>query len=397
MVESIALLEPAREEYRDLADTADFVRLASELARAYMLQGRPEDALRVVDETLPTAERLQLNRETLDLLATRGPTLAAAGRLREAIVTLVGAVASATSYGLVDVGLRARINLSYAAAAEDPQMAFRVAREGFELVRHLGMHGYESYLVGNAAEFAIHIGEWEWARTALEESIARSEHDVARFRLAELRGLMGHDVEAEFAVVAKSVEESTEVQAQATVNEGMAVVALAAGDLARALDLARRSYERLVSPDSPALQIAGRAAAWLGDEATLVDVNARLARQPGRLPAATRRETEAALAALQGRRAEAAAGFADALARWRELGYDVEQALCALDWVTMLGPSDPDGRAAAEDARVLFDRLGAVPLQALLAAAMDSGAAAPAHRPGAPAATPATVEAASAD
>jgi len=107
-----------------------------------------------------------------------------------------------------------------------------------------------------------------------------------------------------------------------------------------------------------------------------------LAQQPGRLPAATRREAEAALAALEGRRAEALAGFAEALHRWRELGLDFEAGLCALNWITMLGPSEPDARAAGEDAGALFERLGAQPLQALLADAMRSSASATGPRVG---------------
>ncbi len=94
IAEGVALLEPAREEYRDLVETRDYLRLAAELARLYLLSGRPDDAVKLVDEILPTAERLELTRETMELLVTRGPALASIGRLREAIATLVGAVAS---------------------------------------------------------------------------------------------------------------------------------------------------------------------------------------------------------------------------------------------------------------------------------------------------------------
>nr|MBA2266479.1 AAA family ATPase [Chloroflexota bacterium] len=270
VAEMAEILEPAREEYRDLADTAEYVRLAAELARSYLLLGRAADAVDVVDDILPTAERLELTRETIELLVTRGPALATIGRLREAIVTLSGAVAASTSYELVDVGLRARVNLSFAAAGEDPELAYRVAREGHELTLRLGMRGYAYYMLGNAAELAIRIGDWDWALPEVEDAVAVTENDItARLRLAEIRGLQGVDVEDELQAVADRVADMTEVQAQATVGEVRALVALARGDQRQAIERARRSYEQNMAPDATAAQTGSRAAGWLGDAAAL--------------------------------------------------------------------------------------------------------------------------------
>ena len=127
------MLEPAREEYSDLRETAEYVQLAAELARGHLLLGHGQETIAIVDDILPTAERLDLTREAIELLVTRGPALAGIGRIREGIVTLVGAVAASSSYGLVDSEMRARVNLSFAAAGEDPQLAYRVSREGVEL------------------------------------------------------------------------------------------------------------------------------------------------------------------------------------------------------------------------------------------------------------------------
>ena len=387
LTDAVALMESARDEYTELGDTVEFVRLNSELARTYMLLGRPEEAVRVVDETLPTAERLELTRETINLLATRGPSLASLGRLREAIVTLVGAVAGASSYALPDVELRARVNLSYAAAAEDPQLAYRVAREGVQLARHLGFRGHGFYLLGNAAEMAMRMGDWDWAIPQLEEAVAAIHTDfTAQLRRAQIRGLQGVDVEAEFQRVVDQVADVSEVQAPAVVDEARAEVALALGDFAQAHELARRAYRLNIAPDGTGLQTAGRAAAWLGDVDAVREALGLLVVQPGRVPAAARREIEAALAALEGRRSEALAGFIDALRRWRELGLEFEAALCGLNLVTMLGPSSPEARAAADDAAALFSRLGAQPLQVRLAEVMSSSAspaAAGAPAPGA--------------
>ena len=381
LAEGAALLEPAREEYRDLSETVEYVRLCAELARTYLLLGRTGDSVRTVDEVLPTAERMELTRETVDLLVTRGPALAGLGRLRESIVTLVGAVAAASSYALPDVELRARVNLSYAAAAEDPQLSFRVAREGLELARHLGFRGPGFYLLGNAAEMATRMGDWEWALPQVDEAVAAMQTDLtARMRAAQIRGLRGTDVGAELQALADLVADSGEVQAPASVDEVRAEVAFALGDFARALELAQKSYRTNLAPDSTALQIAGRAAGFLRNADAVGEVLDILRTQPGRVPGVARREAESALAALDGRRAEALAGFVDAIRRWRELGLELDAALCALNLVAGLGPSSPEARAAADDAAALFERLGAHPLLARLAEAMSTPASPPPSR-----------------
>jgi tetratricopeptide (TPR) repeat protein len=371
--EAAELLEPAREEYRELSETREYARLMAMLARATMLGGDPLTALHMIDETLPTAERLQLNRETMDMLVTRGACLAGEGRLREGIATLVGAVASAESYGLTDVALRGRINLSYAAAPEDPQMAFAVVREGVEIVNRLGMRGYAGYMLGNATSFAQEVGEWEWAEQALRDALVEGDPDpTVRFRLAVLRGMRGEDVEDDIADIRQGAADLTEIQVQATLDDGAAEVALAQGDFARALELARRSYQHMLAPDSPSLRTAMRAAAWTGNADVLAEVEQLLAQQPGRAPAAARHEAQAALAGLAGRRAEAASGFMEAIRRWRELGLGVAAAWCALDWVTVLGANDAPARAAADDARATFERVGSPALLALLDAAVNA-------------------------
>jgi len=283
------------------------------------------------------------------------------------------------------VGLRARVNLSFAAAGEDPELAYRVAREGHELTLRLGMRGYAYYLLGNAAELAVRIGDWDWALHEVDDAVAATENDAAaRMRRAEIRGLRGINVQAEFQALAALVAEMTEVQAHASVDEVRALVALAIGDFAAALDLARRSYELSIAPDATATQTATRAAAWLRDAPAVNHALRTFEGQPGRVPAAIRREAEAALAAIRGRRAEALAGFTDAIRQWRELGLHLEAAVCALNFVTMLGASEPEARAAADEAGAVFARLGARPFQKLLADARAAAAPASTPRAGTP-------------
>ncbi len=370
MAEDADLLEAAKAEFPGLVGTRASVRLNAELARAYLLLTRGEDTLRIVDETLPVAERLELLRETLELLVTRGAVLAGIGRPREGMVTLTGAVAAASAAGIPTVELRGRVNLSYAAAGEDPALAYRVAREGLELASKLGMRGYGYYLMGNAAEMAIRMGDWDWALAQLEDAVGSNEHDLASImRRAELLGLQGHDTEADFDRLATMVEDWTEQQAKSSVLEAKAVVALAKGDLRTALDLARNAYAINIAPDATSAETAIRAAAGLRDSDAVTDA-LRAFEHPGRVTAAVRREGEAVLAGLAGRPNESLAAFLDAIRQWRELGLFFEAALAQLTLVTVLEVSDGPTRAAADEARALFERLGARPLLDRLAAAI---------------------------
>jgi hypothetical protein len=83
-----------------------------------------------------------------------------------------------------------------------------------------------------------------------------------------------------------------------------------------------------------------------------------------------RRTIRAGLAALEGRPGDALAAFREALAGWRDLGSPWREALTAITMATLLEPTDPEVRAAAEAAREILVRLGAAPFIARLDAAL---------------------------
>ena len=175
-----------------------------------------------------------------------------------------------------------------------------------------------------------------------------------------------------------AVADLTEAQTQSTVDEVRASVALARGDASAALGFAQRSYRQVVAPDSTAVSTAARAAARLGDLAAAREALGVLEGQPGRVARTAAREAGAIVAILDGRTGDGVAGFVDAIRRWRDLGLEFEAATCALTFVTMVGPTDPEARDAAEHARLVFERVGATLHQALLDEAM---AATPPARP----------------
>ena len=236
-----------------------------------------------------------------------------------------------------------------------------------------------SYMIGNAVELAIRIGDWDWALPEVAEAGLNETDAAARMRRAEIQGLRGMDVSDELQGMADRVAEMTEIQAQASVDEVRAAVALARDDPQRALELMRPWYERGVGPDSWATAHAVRAAAWLRDAETARDLVGVIGRQRGRVAEAGRREAESVVAILEGRRDDGIAGFIDAIRRWRDLGFEFDAAMCALSLVSLVGGSDPEVRAAGEWAAAVFERVGAEPFGRRLADAME--AAAPARLP----------------
>ena len=86
-----------------------------------------------------------------------------------------------------------------------------------------------------------------------------------------------------------------------------------------------------------------RAALWAGDRATVEELQARYdaVHLHGRTPAAWRATVAAALAALDGRREEAIAQYANARALWADCGVVFEGALVGIDMLMTLGPDEP--------------------------------------------------------
>ena len=105
--------------------------------------------------------------------------------------------------------------------------------------------------------------------------------------------------------------------------------------------------------------------------------------------AAPRQQLNAAVAALEGRRGDALAGFRESRTVLRRLEQWFAAARHSLEAIIML-PDDPEVRSWAEDARALFTELRAQPyLQRLDEALAAAPETAPAVAPSEAAQTPA--------
>jgi class 3 adenylate cyclase/tetratricopeptide (TPR) repeat protein len=367
-----AIMEQALADFADLDGTPEWVRLNTELSRVYMLLGRSAEALACGERVLPLAERLELRSEVLELLVTRGATLASVGRLEEAIVLLLGAVSQGRSLQLPGLELRARVNLSYATAAEDPQLSYSVAREGLELARHLGLRSQGNYLLNNASESAMQIGEWDWVTEQFSQA-ADGEHEDAPFapRLLQARiaGFRGMESDGLLAEAAAFIAGHTEIQGFSMLDDVRSEVAMARGEFEESRRLAISSYERMSAPDSKARARAGRLSVWLHDGESVARILDEQRQVPGAMARISEIELQAGIAALAGRSRKAIGLFRDALMRLRSAGIRFELAVAALTMVYALGSDHSEVREAAAEAREIFTQLGATPLLALLDAA----------------------------
>ena len=117
-------------------------------------------------------------------------------------------------------------------------------------------------------------------------------------------------------------------------------------------------------PQNPeiGLEVAQRSAIWSGNLERAREVAARVAvlAATGPLTDAIRLQAVAAVAALEGRRDDAAAGYVAAVGRLRELGQMFTAAVVAVD-ASVLLPEDPRIRALAMEARPLLEELRARP------------------------------------
>jgi hypothetical protein len=109
---------------------------------------------------------------------------------------------------------------------------------------------------------------------------------------------------------------------------------------------------------------AMRPALWLGDPVRARRVAEALTAQPDAhdiLPSAELTALRAGIAALEGRREEALAGYREAITQLGDCGLDFEVARLKLDAIIVLGAAGPEVRAWADGARAVFERLGARP------------------------------------
>jgi tetratricopeptide (TPR) repeat protein len=342
----------------------------------------------VADAALTSAEHADLHELVADTLVTKGTALSHVGRTIEGLGAIAAGQALAEADGLDAVVMRAALNGSSVWVIDNPAKAIAMAREGLGVARRLGNRSYATTLIGNAAEAAVRTGEWSWGVTEVESALEDDIDPVDRVgmlaALVQFRALRGAPAAGLLEEATRLAGTEPEPQMRANLYMGQAFVAMVAGDLRDARD-AFRAAGRLSPPAlAPASQMAARLSVWLGDaEGCAADLATLVVSGfHGRAVEAGIRTSEAGLAALAGRPAEARALYREALEAWRDLGCLWDIALTGIDMATLMDPTDPDARTEAARSRDILVELGATPFVERLDTAMARGA-----RDRAPAAT----------
>jgi len=335
-------------------------------------------AVAAADEALKIAEPLSMIAIMAEALVNKGAAMSGDGRWREgsALVDLgarLAADADATA-----LHLRALNNLASTIQEDDPARAVRVAAEALEVAHRLGIRGMVNWLTGTLAIARLSTGsDWEETLEILKSATEDAGNDSDRLRLTMMRVAI-EDNQGDFddALLERAFELLKAVDDPGFTGLGETTL----GDRALALGDGAAAYEHftaaLVADALDLWSIAGkmRSAIWMGDPKLIRDAWAVLDAFPGsgRTTVAAKHWGHAAVAAIDGRRAEAVSEFRRAIELMNETESYFEAARLALDAMKML-PDEPQVRSLADAARAAFEVAGAKPYLKFVDQALAAG------------------------
>ncbi len=346
-------------------DDDGYLELATVYAKHLMRTAENQSTIDVADKALTAAASRSDEAATLDLLITRGTALAGMSRLTEAVTTLIGVRAVADRLGQSDAFMRASINLGYAMETDDPAASHQVSLEGLARARRDGRRREIRYLLGNACDGALEMGEWDWVLQQVHEE----QHDAFEppdrifFGSLEIRILAarGVDLSERLQELQDLAAPFDDGQYLSLVDEASEAVGLGLGHLETVLDLCRAALAREDHWPVDAIEGA-RAATWLGDARGVSEmIEAWRGSRSGRYTSAIEKTMRAGLAALEERRDEARTDYSEAQRELRGLGLVVPLAMCQLDLVIVGAMEPAERQRAADEARATFERLGMRP------------------------------------
>jgi class 3 adenylate cyclase/tetratricopeptide (TPR) repeat protein len=370
----LEVLAAASGRFADLGDDPALLLLDSQLARAYMFHEDPARAVMVADRVLASAEHLELVELVADTLITRGTALAWLGRPHEGMGAIETGHRLATRHGLDVTVARALNNLAGQSGDSDPRAGLEAARTGIALARRLGYRHFQ--ILDNAFHLAIRTGDWDWAAAQVEpmlgEEVETLTRAVALADIIAVRAFRGEPIAEALADLEALPTSGVDAVKSTNIAAARASAAFAAGryDVARAEG---DRYAELFGQDSLAgFLMATRSSLLLREPGRAADDLVRVERDErrGAVVNADRMTLRAGMAALEGRAGDALSLYRESLRAWRDLGLPWDEALCALDLVSFLDPTEPEVRAAAEVARAVLVRLRAMPFIARLDAAL---------------------------
>ena len=378
--DALAVLEPAVEEFGDLAMEPAGIALLSQLARALFFADENRRSIEVADRVLEVAEHADLAALVADTLISKGTALGSLGRVIEGVAVIGAGRDLAEARGFGSTQLRAQNNLAYVEALRDPRSALDSSRAGLALTRRLGLRGWMAGFIGNIGEFSLRTGDWDEGLTELDAALTETWEGFDRVSLlasaVSLRASRGEPVEEGMAELSRLAATSDDPQTRSSGPFTAAAVAFATGDLGAARAEWERAGALVVGLVPVARARCARAALWMGNQAGAIEDLAAVDGSGFHGPAleADRTTIRAGIAALERRPNEALMLYRDAIRGWRDLGLVWDEALCGLDMTLLLDPAEPEVRAAVDRSRDILVRLEAAPFIARLDAALARSA-----------------------
>jgi tetratricopeptide (TPR) repeat protein len=367
VVRATEVLEAAALEAESIGDQPVFAQILAYLSRAYMRRGVADKAVEAADRALPIAERLNLDAIVAEAFVNKGSALGMAGRRRESVALQQAAVEMATAGSDRDFEMRARNNFASSISEDDPARATRLFIETAELARQVGNRYTYNWAIGTAAAFLYGEGhDWDAHAAVMREALegATLAHDRLRLRilLALLETPRGERTSELVAELTELVGDSTEPDDLFALYMARGDAALVSGDTDTAYSDAMLAVEvQSQNPEVP-LSLAARAAIWSKNLDRARQTAAHRASLPstGAFSQAELARQEAAVAALEGRTADAVAGFRDARERLVRLEQMFEAATTVVDAAVLL-PGEREVQAWAAEVRPFLEDLRARP------------------------------------
>jgi class 3 adenylate cyclase/tetratricopeptide (TPR) repeat protein len=386
-----ALLEPAATTFADLGTDPGFIALGGQLARAYFFRDEFRRAIEQADQTLEAAEHLDLGDVIADTLVTRGSALCSLGRFREGIGTIKIGGELAEMLGQDATLMRALNNQFVNQMEQDPRAAMEVGRHALSVARRVGARGMAVGVISGLASVSLRVGtgwdEWRAQLEALlEEDLEQPERWTVLNGLIGLLAAQGLPVDELLGEMERMAPDRKDLQGVSQLVDLRANVAYLLGRPGDARPVFLESHR--MSPYPASVLSAARCALWLRDADALQADLALFDSTGAHGPALDvgRATLAHGLEGLQGRSAEAIAGYRDVLRSWRTAGLPWDEAITAIDMATVLDPADPVVADAAAAARETLTELRARPflerLDREMARAVEAAGSPPARAQG---------------
>jgi len=372
---ALEVLAPASAEFSDLFPDRAIVALDGALAWAHVENEEARRGMEIAERVLEAAEHGDLVEILAAALVTKGTALGGIGRRREGIGAIRAGEELARDNRLDEVLARALAIRGFLQGDLDIVGALDANREGLALARRVGHRVALLRIVNNLGYNAFLTGDWDEALEHLDGQLTEDLEGTDRIALRSnsviVHANRGEDVGERLTELRRLLNEYP-LLATAPVDDAAGNAAMADGRLHDA----RTAWRHLAAQDAinapEFIYRAARPALWEGDvEAARSDLAALDATGVHGSVVELRRMTlRAGLTALEGRPADALAQYREALVGWHDLGLAWDEALTGLDMATLLEPSEPEVRTAAESSRQILVRLGAKPFLERLDAAM---------------------------